>query len=92
MGQTVHNIPIRSQSHATAAMHQISRRGTRSLLRRPQRDWLWTPGTVVLPDTGPTTDLLLAMDSLQMKRNLASRSMGLTRLKELKGYPCGRFS
>lgn len=32
------------------------------------------------------------MASTQMKLNVAYRSMGLTRLKELKGYPCGRFS
>jgi hypothetical protein len=36
--------------------------------------------------------LLLAMVSASSKRNLAFSSMGLTRLKELKGYPCGRFS
>ena len=35
---------------------------------------------------------LPAMDSASNKRNLASGSMGLTRLRELKGYPCGRFS
>lgn len=38
------------------------------------------------------TDLPPATASTQTKRNLAFANMGLTRLKELKGYPCGRFS
>jgi hypothetical protein len=37
-------------------------------------------------------DLSEVMASAPPKRNLAFGSMGLTRLKELKGYPCGRFS
>jgi hypothetical protein len=36
--------------------------------------------------------LLPAMVSASSKRNLAFSSMGLTRLRELKGFPCGRFS
>lgn len=35
---------------------------------------------------------LSAMGSASNKRNLAFGSMDLTRLRELKGYPCGRFS
>jgi hypothetical protein len=34
---------------------------------------------------------IIAMDSLTLKRNLASSSMALTRLRELKGFPCGKF-
>jgi hypothetical protein len=33
-----------------------------------------------------------AMDSAMTKWNVASNSMDLTRLRELKGYPCGKFS
>jgi hypothetical protein len=41
---------------------------------------------------GHVTDMITAMDSALRKPNLAFSSMDLTRLKELKGYPSGRFS
>ena len=34
---------------------------------------------------------LVAMDSAMLKQNLAFGSMDLTRLRELKGFPCGKF-
>jgi hypothetical protein len=64
---------------------------TRSPSKKLQSNCEWTSSETNLH---PFRDLLTiaAMASAMLKRNLASASMDLTRLRELKGYPCGRFS
>jgi hypothetical protein len=36
--------------------------------------------------------LFTAPDSVPLRRDLVFGTMDLTKLKELKGFPCGRFS
>jgi hypothetical protein len=35
--------------------------------------------------------IIIAMDSLTLKQNHAFSSMALTTLREVKGFPCGKF-
>ncbi|KAF2743218.1 hypothetical protein M011DRAFT_227744 [Sporormia fimetaria CBS 119925] len=66
-------------THVPRSMNHLpehSPQPTPSRRPRSRRNWAWTH----------------TMASAPPKRNLASSNMALTRLKELKGYPCGRFS
>jgi hypothetical protein len=61
--------------------------------KKLQRHYVWTSSKLAKTCfVYKIADLSTAMDSALPKRKPASGSMDLTRLRELRGYPCGRFS
>lgn len=90
---TNNNVRLRSRCHARTGTIRRSSLGTARLQHKSPRRWTWTSGTVSsVCSTITSLTFHIAMVSASSKRNLAFGSMALTKLKELKGYPCGRFS
>jgi hypothetical protein len=82
-----------SRHQPMAAPRQRCTHPIPSLTKRYHRDSMSMSSKSCTESTLKTLSLTLpAMDSATRKQSLASSSMALTRLRELKGFPCGRFS
>jgi hypothetical protein len=82
-----------SRTQSLAALHPYWTPRTLSPSKKSQRNYRWTSSKYTSVFTTIVKVLTLAaMDSAMMKWNFACSSMDLTKLRELKGYPCGRFS